>query len=272
MLKTSYEDVKVDRQDGIAWVTLNRPDKRNAMTPKMHFEMVEILAALEYDSETKVMVLTGAGDSWCAGQDIKLFFRDLDGKIEETARVQEASHHWRWNKLFTYRKPTIAMVNGHCFGGAFTQLIACDFAIAAEDATFGLSEVNWGIMPAGFVAKAITEALSLRDALWYAMTGESFDGRTAEKIRLVNRAVPRERLREETITLATRLMKLSPDAVLATKQALKTVRGIPAEASGDYLLAKAAELRFNDKDAGRSKGMREFLDDKTLRPGISTKA
>jgi trans-feruloyl-CoA hydratase/vanillin synthase len=270
MLKDSYEAVKVERQEGIAWVTLNRPDKRNAMTPQMHFEMVEILSALEYDPETKVMVLTGAGESWCAGQDIKLFFRDLEGKIEETARVQEASHHWRWNKLFTYRKPTIAMVNGHCFGGAFTQLIACDFAISAEDASFCLSEVNWGIMPAGYVAKALTDALPMRDAVWYAMTGEAFDGRMADKIRLVNRAVPRDQLKDETTKLANRLMKLSPDALFATKQAIKSVRGMPAEAAADYLLAKATELRFNDKDQGRSQGMRRFLDEKTLRPGLGS--
>ncbi len=268
MLKESYEAVIVERRDGIAWVTLNRPDKRNAMTPQMHYEMVEILNALEYDGETKVLVLTGAGDSWCAGQDIKLFFRDLDGKIEETARVQEASHSWRWNKLFTFRKPTIAMVNGHCYGGAFTQLIACDFAIADEDASFCLSEVNWGVLPAGYVARALTEVLSLRSALWYAMTGEAFDGRMAEKMELVNRAVPRDRLKEETLALAARLMKLSPDAVLATKLAIKHARGMAPEAAGDYLLAKAAELRFNDQDAGRSKGMRQFLEEKTLRPGL----
>lgn len=263
MLKQTYEAVKIDRENGISWISLNRPDKRNAMTPQMHYEMVEILRELEHDPDTKVMVLTGAGDSWCAGQDIKLFFRDLDGKPAEYARAQEASHYWRWHKLFTYGKPTIAMVNGHCFGGAFTQLIACDFAIAAEDASFCLSEVNWGLMPAGFVGKALNEVLSLRDMMWYAMTGETFDGRTAEKIRLVSRAVPRERLREETIALANRLMKLSPDALLATKQGLKTVRYMSDEAAADYLLAKATELRFNDKDRGRKEGMQRFAGDKT---------
>ena len=91
------------------------------------------------------------------------------------------------------------MVNGYCFGGAFTQLIACDFAIAAEDAKFGLSEVNWGILPGGFVSKALTEALVVRDAVWFAVTGETFDGRAPERTRLVNRAVPREKLREETV-------------------------------------------------------------------------
>ena len=120
MLKQSYEAVKIDRENGIAWITLNRPDKRNAMTPQMHYEMVEILRELEHDPDTKVVVLTGAGDSWCAGQDIKLFFRDLDGKPAEYARAQEASHYWRWHKLFKYGKPTIALVNGNCFGSALT--------------------------------------------------------------------------------------------------------------------------------------------------------
>ena len=94
-------------------------------------------------------------------------------------------------KAFTYAKPTIAMVNGFCFGGGFTQLIACDFAIAAEDAQFGLSEVNWGILPGGFVSKALVEALGMRDAVWFAVTGDTFDGRVAERARLINRAVPR---------------------------------------------------------------------------------
>jgi trans-feruloyl-CoA hydratase/vanillin synthase len=269
MLKKTYEAVKVDCEGGIAWITLNRPDKRNAMTPQMHYEMVEILREIEPDPEVKVMVLTGAGESWCAGQDIKLFFRALDDKPAEYARAQEASHYWRWHKLFTYGKPTIAMVNGHCFGGAFTQLIACDFAIAAEDASFCLSEVNWGLMPAGFVGKALNDVLLLRDTMWYAMTGETFDGRMAEKMRLVSRAVPRERLREETIALANRLMKLSPDAVIATKRALKTVRSMSDEAAADYLLAKAAELRFNDKDRGRAEGVRRFAGGK---PAGSDKA
>ena len=78
-------------------------------------------------------------DSWCAGQDIRETFRDLDNKPVERARNSRNSHHWRWGKLYTYPKPTIAMVNGFVFGGGFTPLIACDFAIAAEDATFGLA-------------------------------------------------------------------------------------------------------------------------------------
>ena len=188
MLKKTYENVKVEFENGIAWVILNRPAKRNAMSPQLHYEMCDILDTLEHDPQAKVLVLTGAGDAWCAGQDLKLFFRDLDDKPVERTRAGAASHYWRWQKLFTYPKPTIAMVNGFCFGGGFTQLIACDFAIAAEDAQFGLSEVNWGILPGGFVSKALVEALGMRDAVWFAVTGETFDGRVAERARLINRA------------------------------------------------------------------------------------
>ncbi|HSJ41505.1 MAG TPA: enoyl-CoA hydratase-related protein, partial [Xanthobacteraceae bacterium] len=169
-MSRTYETVKVEHENGIAWVILNRPDKRNAMSPQLHYDMCEVLDELEHDAQAKVLILTGAGDAWCAGQDLKLFFRDLDNKPVERTRAAAASHYWRWQKLFTYAKPTIAMVNGFCFGGGFTQLIACDFAIAAEDAQFGLSEVNWGILPGGFVSKALVEALGMRDAVWFAVT------------------------------------------------------------------------------------------------------
>jgi len=267
MAQRAYQTVLLEREGGIAWIILNRPEKRNAMTPQMHFEMIEVLDELERDPETRVVILTGAGESWSAGQDIKEFFRDLEDKPAERARAHEANYRWRWQKLNMFPKPTIAMVNGHCFGGAFTQLVACDFAIAAEDAQFGLSEVNWGTIPGGFVCKALTEALPLRDAVWYAVTGEPFDGRVAERMRLVNRAVPRERLREETVALAQRLLRLNPEAVRATKQAVKTVRHMPIDMVDEYLTAKGGELRYLDRDRNRERSISEFLDAKSYRPG-----
>ncbi len=84
------------------------------------------------------------------------------------------------------------MVNGYCFGGAFTQVSACDFAIAADDAIFGLSEVNWGILPGGIVAWNIMELMPFRDAMYYAMTGDTFDGKRAAQIEFVTKAVPKE--------------------------------------------------------------------------------
>ena len=208
-MSRTYETVKVEQENGIAWVILNRPDKRNAMSPQLHYDMCDVLDELEHDPQAKVLILTGAGDAWCAGQDLKLFFRDLDN-----------------------------------------------------------SEVNWGILPGGFVSKALVEALGMRDAVWFAVTGETFDGRVAERARLVNRAVPREQLRAETVSLAERLMKINPEAIRATKQAVKNVRNMSDDAAVDYLAAKSLELRFLDSEKGREKGMSQFLDEKTYRPGI----
>ena len=176
---SKFQTVKVEVAQDIAWVTMNRPEKRNAVSPQMHEEMIAALSQLAVAPEAKVLVLTGAGESWSAGQDIQLFFRELDDKPVEKRRAILASQEWRWNQLAHFPKPTIAMVNGFCYGAAFTPLVACDFAIAAEDAKFGLSEINWGILPGGLVAKVMLDACCYRDAKWYALTGEPFDGERA---------------------------------------------------------------------------------------------
>jgi trans-feruloyl-CoA hydratase/vanillin synthase len=265
---SSLQTVNVDREGSTTFVTLNRPEKRNAMSPQLHFEMVAVLKELAEDEETRVLVLTGAGDSWCAGQDIKLFFRDLDDKPKERHLARLANHEWRWTLLSTFPKPTIAMVNGYCFGGAFVQLYACDFAIAADDAQFGLSEVNWGILPGGLVGKVIIDGLSYRDAVWYAMTGEPMDGKTAASIRLINKSVPRNQLRSETLVLASLLAKKNPQTLRTIKESLRFVRSMSVDQAADYLLAKERELRFLDPESGRARAMTQFLDDKTYRPGM----
>jgi trans-feruloyl-CoA hydratase/vanillin synthase len=264
----TYETVLVEREDGITWVILNRPEKRNAMNPTLHFEMVEVLTELETDPVTKVLVLTGAGDSWNAGQDLKQFFRELDDKPAERRRAGWASQEWRWRRLFTFPKPTIAMVNGYCFGGAFTPLIACDIAIAAEDATFGLSEINWGIFPGGLVSRVVADAVGLRDAMYYILTGDPFDGKQAAAMRLVTFAVPREKLREETIKLARKLMEKNPHALRAAKEVFKTARNLDYWQAEDYMAAKGTALRATDPERGRDKGIKHFIDDKVYRPGF----
>lgn len=267
-LLKSYKTVLVEREDEITWVILNRPEKRNAMNPTMHYEMVEVLAELEADPETKVLVITGAGDSWCAGMDLKEYFRENAQNPTEMVRARRASQEWRWNRLWTYGKPTIAMVNGHCFGGGFVPLIACDIAIAAEEATFGLSEVNWGSIPGGLVSRVMAEALGLRQALFYAMTGRPFDGRKAAEIGLVTYAVPRAQLREETIKLAKELAAKSQATLVATKQAYKICKTMDFMQAADYLDAKLTALRATDTERSWDKGLGQFLDDKSYRPGL----
>ncbi len=262
-------NVLVDFEDGIAWVTMNRPEKRNAISVDLAREMVEVVDALEVDDRCGVLVLTGAGDSFSAGMDLKDYFRATDNaSAVERARVYRLNATWQWRRLLNYPKPTIAMVNGWCFGGALTPLAACDLAIAAEDATFGLSEINWGIIPAGVVCKAISTLMARRDALYYIMTGETFDGRRAAEMRLVNEAVPRARLRERTSALAKTLLEKNPTVLRQAKTAFKFASDMSWEEASDYLFAKSDQTTFVDPERGRDQGMNQFLDEKSYKPGL----
>jgi trans-feruloyl-CoA hydratase/vanillin synthase len=263
------DNVKVEFEDGIAWVKLNRPAKRNAMSVGLAEDMNRILDALEIDGRCGVIILTGEGEAFSAGMDLKDFFRATDGVSDvERMRAYRSTRAWQWRTLMTYSKPTIAMVNGWCFGGAFTPLICCDLAIASEDATFGLSEINWGIIPGGVVSKAISTLMNDRKALYYVMTGETFNGKVAEQLGLVNEAVPADKLRERTTALAKVLLEKNPTALRQARMAYKYIREMTWEESAEYLTAKADQTTFVDKERGREKGLAQFLDEKTYRPGL----
>src|SRR5665213_2186673 len=109
MADYKYQNIQVDIRDGIAYAIMNRPDKRNAMSPDLHFEMDDALQRLECDDDVKVVVVTGAGGNFSAGQDLRKFFRELEQKPREKKRAAEAANRWRWARLYNYDKPTIAM-------------------------------------------------------------------------------------------------------------------------------------------------------------------
>ena len=265
------KNVLVEFEDGIAWMTLNRPDKRNAMSPDLNREALEVVDALETDDRCKVLVLTGAGESFSAGMDLKEYFRETDNASAITIlRTRRGAEEWQWRRLKEYLKPTIAMVNGWCFGGAFTPLAACDLAIAADEATFGLSEINWGIIPAGNVTKAVAEMMNYRNAIYYVMTGETFDGQQAAQMGMVNESVPRDQLRDRTRELAKVLMEKNPDVLRTAKIAFKRVRGMDWDVAADYLQGKASQAWQLNDDRNREDAMENFLDKKTFRPGLET--
>jgi trans-feruloyl-CoA hydratase/vanillin synthase len=263
------KNVLVDFEDGIAWVTLNRPGKRNAMSPALNEEMLRVVTALATDERCGVLVLTGAGKAFAAGMDLKEYFRETDGAPDTILlSVRRTAEEWQWRRLRDYPKPTIAMVNGWCFGGAFTPVCACDLAIAAEDAVFGLSEINWGILPAGNVTKAAAETIGYRNALYYTMTGEQFDGRKAAEMGLVNEAVPLDQLRTRTTELARTLLEKNQTVLRGAKLAMKRVRYMDWEAAADYLYAKMGEALHLGGTENRENAMKAFLDEKSFKPGI----
>ncbi len=265
------ENVLVEFEDGVAWVFMNRPAKRNAMSPALNREMLEVIDALEVDDRCKVLVLTGAGESFAAGMDLKEYFSELDGKGRSaTIRSRRTAYDWQWHRLMFYEKPTIAMVNGWCFGGAFSPMVGCDLAIAADEAQFGLSEINWGILPAGNVTKAVSLTMNWRDGLYYTMTGLPFGGQKAAQMGLVNESVPRDQLRQRVRELADILMAKDPDVLNAAKDCFKRVRDLPLDVSEDYITAKLEQMFHITGMEARNQGMKQFLDDKTVKPGLQT--
>jgi trans-feruloyl-CoA hydratase/vanillin synthase len=268
MADKTYENIAIEREGGITFLYLNRPAKRNAMSPGLHADMADALGWLATDKDTKVLVIGGKGDAWCAGQDLRLYFRGTQDDPAARYKANNDSHSWRWEQLSNFPKPTIAMVNGFAFGGAFTQLCACDFAIAAEDATFGLSEVNWGIIPGGLVSWNLTDMMMPRHAMYYAVTGDTFDGKRAVEIGLINFAVPKAKLKEETVKLAEKLMKLNAGVVRHTKEAIRAVRKMDDKQARDYLKSKQDSLKGVDKEIREQHGMKQFLDEKSYRPGL----
>jgi feruloyl-CoA hydratase/lyase len=253
------ETVKVAITDGIAKVVFNRPNKKNAMNPQLHKDITHVLEQLRYDDTARVLVVTGAGDAFCAGMDLKEFFHDLKDRPKEYDAILRLATEWRSRTLRYYPKPTIAMVNGYCFGGAFSIVESCDLAFAAKEAKFGLSEINFKGFPGGSVSKSLANLFRPRDALFYAMTGRSFDGSEAERIGLVNKAFPLSELEQQTLQIASEIAGKDPVALQMTKDAYRHSLNMPLDAALNFIVAKEAEMTIKQQDAWRSEGIRDFV-------------
>ena len=256
-------------QDQIAWVNFNRPEKRNCMSPKLNRRMLAVLDELEFRDDVGVLVLTGTGAAWSAGMDLKEYFRDTEADgLPGVRRSQREAYAW-WERLRWYQKVTIAMVNGWCFGGAYGPLYACDLAFCAEDAQFGLSEVNWGILPGGGATKVAAELMPMRQAMYHALLGETLGGREAAAVGLVNEALPAGRLEARVTEVAQKLLKKNWETLKATKDALRRVREMSYDNAEDYLIRAQEALNWHDKSDGRHRGIKQFLDDKSYKPGLT---
>lgn len=267
--RAEEDTVSFTVENRIAWVKFNRPEKRNCMSPKLNRQMKRVIEELEFRDDVGVLVLTGEGDAWSAGMDLKEYFRETEAQgLGMIRKSQREAYSW-WDRLRWYEKPTIAMINGWCFGGGYGPLFACDIAIAADDAQFGLSEINWGILPGGGATKVVVELMSMRDAMYYSLTGEMMDGQTAAKYRLVNESVPRAKLEERVTELANTLLAKNWVTLKAAKDAVLRVKEMTYDNAEDFLV-RAQEAANSYDDDGRKEGIKQFIDDKTFKPGLGT--
>lgn len=254
-------------ENRIAWVKFNRPEKRNCMSPKLNRQMMRVLDELEFNDDVGVLVLSGEGSAWSAGMDLKEYFRETEAQgLRGTRKAQSEAYGW-WRRLRWYQKPTIAMVNGWCFGGGYGPLHACDLAFAADDAQFGLSEINWGILPGGGATKVATNLMSMRRAMYHTLMGENVDGKTAAEWGLINESLPADQLQARVTEVANVLLSKNPVALKASKDAVKRVMEMTYDNAEDYLIRAQEAANFFDND-GRKEGIRQFIDEKSYKPGL----
>ncbi len=266
--RTEADTVACTVRDGIAWVKFNRPEKRNCMSPKLNRQMLRVLTDLEFRADVGVLVLSGEGSAWSTGMDLKEYFRETESLgLNGVRQAQREAYAW-WERLRWFQKVTIAMVNGWCFGGGYGPLFACDLAICSDDAQFGLSEINWAILPGGGATKVAAELMPMRKAMYHALLGENLTGRQAEGAGLVNESVPTNALEARVTEVANKLLKKNWETLKATKDAMRRVREMTYDNAEDYLIRAQEALNWHDKSDGRHEGMRQFLDDKVYKPGL----
>jgi enoyl-CoA hydratase len=214
---SNYETILVEKLGSVAVLTINRPDKLNALAHQVHREGVAALEDLRIDEEIRVVVITGAGEkSFVAGADISEFA----GQTPVTQRnsFQEKT---LFNSIDSFPKPVIAMINGFCLGGGNELALACDIRVASENARFSQPEINLGIMCGGGGTQRLARLIGEGRAMEMVLTGEMIDAPTALQFGLVNHVYPLEELREKTLELANKIAEKAPIALQLSKEAVK---------------------------------------------------
>jgi trans-feruloyl-CoA hydratase/vanillin synthase len=264
------ETVSLHIENRIAWVSYNRPEKRNCMSPKLNRQMLRVLESIEFREDVGVVVLTGEGAAFSAGMDLQEYFRDNEALgLGAIRKSQREAYGW-WDRLRWFEKPTIGMVQGWAFGGAYGPLHALDIVVASEEARFGLSEINWGILPGGGASKVAQELMPFRKAMYHAMMGENLTGRQAEEQGLVTECVAHDQLRARVIEIAEALLKKDANALRATKWAMRRMSEMTFDNAMDYLIRAQEGLNGMGGAEARKEATKQFLDDKTFKPGLGT--
>ncbi|HKS27850.1 MAG TPA: enoyl-CoA hydratase-related protein [Pyrinomonadaceae bacterium] len=245
----SYETLLVERRERVAIITINRPEKRNALNIKTREEGAQVLEELSTDADVRVVVFTGAGDkAFIAGADIAEF----QGRTAITQREVMLGR-----SLFTaidnFPKPVIAMVNGYCLGGGCELALSCDLRVASDKASFGQPEINLGIIPGGGGTQRLTRLVGEGKAMELILTGDIIDAQTAYNLGLVNMVVPAADLEAKTMELANRIAEKSPVALRMAKEAVK----LASRSNLDEGLRREVDLfalcfSSQDKDEGVS--------------------
>src|SRR5215210_3005195 len=249
----SYETLLVERRERVAVITINRPDKRNALNIQTREEGAAALEDLRADDEVRVVVITGAGDkAFIAGADIAEFA----GRTAVTQRDVMTGRSL-FTAIDTFPKPVIAMINGFCLGGGCELALSCDLRVASDRASFGQPEINLGIIPGGGGTQRLTRLVGEGKAMELILTGDIIDAQTAYNLGLVNMVVPAADLEGKTLELANRIAEKSPVALRMAKEAVK----LSSRSNLDEGLRREIDLfALTFSSADKDEGVRAFLE------------
>ena len=252
-MKSSYETLLVSSADGVATITINRPDKRNALSNAVRAELIAAVDALKADDSVRVIILTGAGDkAFVAGADIGEFAQRTP--IEQRDVMADRRI---FDEFANCPKPTIAMINGFALGGGCELAMSCDIRVAAESARFGQPEIKLGIIPGGGGTQRLPRLVGTGNALRLILTGDIIDAREAERIGLVDMVVPDAELSSRVAAMAAAMASHSPVALRLAKAGVRAASEMPLEAG----LAFERELfvtAFGSED--KREGVAAFLE------------
>jgi enoyl-CoA hydratase/carnithine racemase len=214
----SYNHVIYEQLDNIAVVTMNRPERLNAMGTEGGQELQHALQAAEDDQQVRVVILTGAGDrAFSVGADLK----DTSTHASESAAESLSMFtSWANGTIERMKTPIIAAVNGYCVGGGLEQALSCDIMICSENATFWFPQTGLGLFPGAGGTSRLSRAVGKSLAMEIILTGRRLDAQEAYRIGLVNRVVPFAQLRDTAIDLANAIAKNAPLGVIFAKQSI----------------------------------------------------
>ncbi len=236
----------IERSDGVVWLTLNRPEKKNAVTARMWDDLTTVFDEFEDNTDDRVLVITGAGDGFCTGADLS----EPDpggGKIPGVSLVPLRRIRRCALRLHELTKPTIAAVNGIAVGAGCNLALSCDIVLASERARFSQIFVQRGISVDFGGSWLLPRLVGLHKAKELALLGEIIDADAAERIGIVNRVVPADELRDATAEMAGRLAALPPMALSVTKQLLNQSSGMSmSQALDTEVLTQTLLIRSHD--------------------------
>ncbi len=265
MSATSFATVELRIEGARAFIELNRPEKRNAMSPQLHEDMHSALDAVERSGEVRVLVITGRGDSFSAGMDLEEYILNNFNEPEAFIKTSDRALSWM-RRLKNFHGVTISAVNGWCVGGGMLVAGLCDLSIAATDAQFGLSEINFAIIPGAGLTWMVARHLSRKDALFYLLTGRLFDGEKAAQIGLVNYAVPARDLRDEVDQLSREIAAKNTHAADAIKRVYERTTDMGFDEAVEWEMAKFFELSYVTRQEWLDVALRQFAK-RQFKPG-----